>query len=294
MKLSPIIYNGSKKRILKKLISYFPKNINTFYDLFSGSAIVSMNVFAKKYVLNDNNPKVIELYRAFRLYSHKEIISHIRKRIVQYNLPVRITHSKSLLCEYKKNFLSLKDYYNKSKNKNILDLITLMYFSFSKQFRFNSKNYYNSAYGVNKIFTEENSIKNGCFFFNKENVFVHNKDFSQINFRKLNKNDFVYLDPPYLNTEAVYNVAMGTWTKKDDKKLFNFCEELNKNGIKFGLSNVFSCRGKENKHLIKWCTKNNWYVKHIKINYCPNGKGLSNADEVFITNYSTEIKGTFD
>lgn len=294
MKLSPIIYNGSKKRILKKLINYFPKNINTFYDLFSGSAIVSMNVFAKKYVLNDNNPRVIELYRAFRLYSHKEIVSHIRKRIIQYNFPVKITRSKSLLQEYKKNFLLFKDYYNKSKNKNILDLITLMYFSFSKQFRFNSKGYYNSAYGVNKIFTEENSIRNGCFFFSRENVFIYNKDFNKINIKKLNKNDFVYLDPPYLNTEAVYNVAMGTWTKKDDKKLFKFCEELNEKGIKFGLSNVFSCRNKENSHLIKWCKRNNWYVKHIKINYCPNGKGLSNADEVFITNYSTEIKGTFD
>lgn len=294
MKLSPIIYNGSKRRILRKLISYFPKNIRTFYDLFSGSAIVSMNTHAKKYVLNDNNPKVLDLYNAFITYSSNEIINHIRKRIIEFKLPTRITHNSKLLEEHKRNFLAFKEYYNKSKKKKVLDLITLMYFSFSKQFRFNSKNYYNSAFGANKIFTEVHNIKNGCFFFNKENVFIRNKDFDHINIKKLKKNDFVYLDPPYSNTEAVYNEAMGTWTKKDDKRLFKFCEALNDRGIKFGLSNVFSCRGRENNHLKKWCDKNKWHVKHIEINYCPNGKGFSNADEVFITNYSTEVKGTFD
>lgn len=291
VKVSPILYNGSKKRILNKLLNYFPKNIETFYDLFSGSAIVSMNVLAKKYVLNDINDHTVELYKAFSKYNTKEIVAHVNKRISEYNLPTRKTRSENLLEEYKKNFLSLKSYYNKTKK--VLDLITLMYFSFSKQFRFNSKGHYNAAFGANKLFIEYRNIRNGCFFFTKNNVTIYNKDFYKLNL-KFKKNDFVYLDPPYYNTEAVYNTAMGSWTKKNDRKLFKFCEYLNSKGIKFGLSNVFSCRGRINKHLIKWCAENNWYVKHIKINYSPNGKGVSNADEVFITNYCTDVKGTFD
>ena len=69
VKVSPILYNGSKKRILNKLLNYFPKNIETFYDLFSGSAIVCMNVLAKKYVLNDINDHTVELYKALQ-YGH--------------------------------------------------------------------------------------------------------------------------------------------------------------------------------------------------------------------------------
>lgn len=37
---SPINYTGSKYRLLKKgLLNYFPDNIETFIDLFGGSAM---------------------------------------------------------------------------------------------------------------------------------------------------------------------------------------------------------------------------------------------------------------
>ena len=40
---------GNKKKLINKgLIDLFPKDINTFYDLFAGSAVVSLNTDAKK------------------------------------------------------------------------------------------------------------------------------------------------------------------------------------------------------------------------------------------------------
>ena len=51
---SPIFYMGNKERLIKKgLADYFPKDINVFVDLFCGSGVVSMNVRAKHYLLND-------------------------------------------------------------------------------------------------------------------------------------------------------------------------------------------------------------------------------------------------
>lgn len=49
IKISPIFYMGNKKKLIAKgLVNYFPDNIHTFVDLFAGSAVVSMNVQAKK------------------------------------------------------------------------------------------------------------------------------------------------------------------------------------------------------------------------------------------------------
>ena len=52
--ISPIFYQGCKKKAIKNgLINLFPTKINTFYDLFGGSGIISMNTKANNYVLND-------------------------------------------------------------------------------------------------------------------------------------------------------------------------------------------------------------------------------------------------
>lgn len=296
--VSPILYQGCKKKLIAKgLVKCFPSNIDTFYDLFSGSGIVSMNVKAKKYVLSDVNEHLFELYNAFKNLSSSKIINGICKRVEKYNLIKRSisnlhTNSESI-TKYKDGFNRLRKRYN--KKHNIIDFITLMYYSFSQQFKFSNSGNYNATIG-NRCFSDLSAIyvNNGCNFFSKDSVRLYNRKFSKINIDKIKKNDFVYLDPPYSNTSAVYNEKCG-WTKKDDKKLFRFCEELNKRGIKFGISNVFENRGKKNKHLIKWCEKNNWYVRHFpNVRYSPCGNGASSNDEVFITNYSTEVKGTFD
>ena len=40
---SPIFYMGNKYKLLKQLIPLFPKQCDTFLDLFGGSGVVSMN-----------------------------------------------------------------------------------------------------------------------------------------------------------------------------------------------------------------------------------------------------------
>ena len=59
MIISPIFYMGNKKKNNQKgLIDLFPKNIDTFVDLFSGSGIVSMNIIANNYFVNDINTHI--------------------------------------------------------------------------------------------------------------------------------------------------------------------------------------------------------------------------------------------
>ena len=109
----------------------------------------------------------------------------------------------------------------------------------------------------------------------------------------LSTNDFIYLDPPYLNTTATYN-ENGGWSKSDEEDLYELCEKLSERNIRFGMSNVFENKGIENKKLIKWCEENNWNVYVFDgFTYSACGKGNSKTKEVFITNYeiySTNVK----
>lgn len=290
MKISPIFYMGNKKKLIKKgLIELFPNDINTMVDLFAGSSIVSMNTLAKKYVISDIDTNLVNLYTLFKDKDSDTIINHINNRINEYGLARERTKrnefkDKEKIELYKQAYMNFRKHYN--ENKNVLDFYTLMFYSFSQQFRFNNKGDFNMPCG-NDCFSESNEeyILNGCKFFNQSNVHIFNNDFRMLKVNKLNENDFVYLDPPYLNTTAVYN-ENGGWTEKDEDDLYALCEQLNEANIKFGLSNVFENKGNKNEKLINWCDRNNWNVYTFdRFTYMACGKGNSNAQEVFITNY---------
>lgn len=290
MKISPIFYMGNKKKLIKKgLIELFPKDINTMVDLFAGSSIVSMNTLANKYVISDTDVNLVSLYKLFKDKGSDTIINHINNRIDEYGLARERTKrnefkDKEKIELYKQAYMNFRKHYN--ENKNTLDFYTLMFYSFSQQFRFNNKGDFNMPCG-NDCFSETNKeyILNGCNFFNQPNVHIFNNDFRLLKVNKLNENDFVYLDPPYLNTTAVYN-ENGGWTEQDEDDLYALCERLNEANIKFGLSNVFENKGVKNEKLMNWCNKHNWNVYTFdKFTYMACGKGNSNAKEVFITNY---------
>lgn len=281
---------GNKKKLINKgLINLFPKDINTFIDIFAGSGIVSMNTVANKYMVNDMDSNLFRLYSLFKSSSSDDIINHIEQRITEYGLARERTKrnefkDKDKIENYKSAYSKFREYYNKTKDD--LDFYTLMFYSFSQQFRFNSKNEFNMPCG-NDCFSETNKeyIRNGCKFFNQDNVKIFNKDFKTLKIDKLNQNDFVYLDPPYLNTTATYN-ENGGWNIEDENILYDICERLSKQDVKWGMSNVFENKNIVNEKLIEWCNSNNVNVYTFdKFTYMACGKGNSNAQEVYICNY---------
>ena len=104
---------------------------------------------------------------------------------------------------------------------------------------------------------------------------------------KLNENDFVYCDPPYLITCATYNEQDG-WNETMENKLYELLDRINERGIKFALSNVFYNKGKENKILIDWAQKYN--VLHLdktysNCSYHAIDRDKTTTDEVLVLNY---------
>ena len=292
---SPIFYMGNKYDLIEQLIPLFPDNIDTFYDLFGGSGVLSLNVKSNKTIYNELNDNIYNLMLLFKNNSSETIIEKINDNINKFNLPkmscdIRVKHyTEKYKNEHNENYLKFRSYYNKQKERDYIDLYTLTYFSFCNLIRFNSNNDFNMPFG-NRCYLDEHKYKiiNACNVLQKKNIIFKNKNaFDILQQTTFNKGDFIYLDPPYSNTLAIYNEkrAFGGWAVEDDYKLFEMLEDLDKKGIKWGLSNVFKNKDYVNQHLIEWCKKNKYKVNHLNKNYASLGKGNANSDEVYICNY---------
>jgi site-specific DNA-adenine methylase len=123
---------------------------------------------------------------------------------------------------------------------------------------------------------------------NEKKVVFKSCDFRDIEKMPLIKDDFVYLDPPYLLGLASYN-EMGGWTEKDEKDLYALLNRLNKKGIRFALSNVLEHKGDINNIMKEWVKKFNYKVHKLDYDY-KNSNYHSTAkdnrtEEVLVTNY---------
>ena len=113
------------------------------------------------------------------------------------------------------------------------------------------------------------------------------------NLKCLTENSLVYCDPPYLITTGSYNDGsrgFKNWTKKEEKDLLKLLSRLNKNNIKFALSNVTIQDGKRNEILINWIEENDYSTISIESdytnsNYQKKNKNNKENKEVLIINY---------
>ncbi len=278
----PLNYTGGKHKLLPQILPLFPKEINTFVDLFCGGGNVTVNVEAKRIIGNDFEKHVIGIYQYLKTHNIDEIITQIEEIVKEY----------SLTLENAEGFNKLRsDYNNPQYNKydaNIM-LYVLICFSFNHQFRFNSKGEFNMPFGKDRSRWNDTMKKNLINFqktiTDKDILFI-NKDFRELKIDKLNSNDFVYCDPPYLITCATYNEKDG-WNEQCERNLLDLLDKLNENNVKFALSNVLFSKGKTNDILIEWSEKYN--VHHLDYTYsnCSyhTKDKTSKPDEVLITNY---------
>ena len=288
---SPLNYIGGKYKLLNQILPLFPKEINTFIDLFAGGCNVGINVNANRVIFNDNLIYLIDLYIELQKNDINFILEHINNRINEFSL------SKINENGYKK----LREYYNKYKNP--LDLFVLIAFSFNHQIRFNNSHNFNNPFGKNRS-SFNNQMKLNLIRFVKrlkkiEAKFL-NSDFSNFDFSILKKKDFLYCDPPYLITTGTYNDGkrgFNGWSEKEEIKLLNILDNLNKNGIRFAFSNVIEHKGKENILLKEWIGQNNHNIHYLNKNYANSNyqtkiRNKKSTIEVLITNYKVKKEKT--
>lgn len=278
---SPMNYIGNKYRILPQIQRWFPKDINTMVDIFSGGCDVIINTMANKKIANDINYYVIQIFQEFQKRSPEEIIQYIDNTIEKWQL------SKT----NKQGYEDFRNYYN--ANPQPLDLYVLMCYSFNYQFRFNSKHEYNNPFGKDRSSFNERMRENlRRLLHNLEDIEFVSKDFAEFDYEILKEGDFIYADPPYLITCGSYNDGkrgFKGWNSEDDTKLFEILDCLNDRGVKFALSNVAEHKGLKNEKMIDWQETGGYQLHNVMFdynncNYQANNKHNKTV-EVLITNY---------
>lgn len=279
---SPLNYTGGKYKLLKDIIPLFPKNINTFVDLFAGGFNVGININANNIICNDHITYLIELYKFMKDTNTETILESIKLRIKEYNLSEQNVEG----------YNSLRAYYN--NQKNILDLFVLVCYAFNHQIRFNNNHKFNTPFGKERSSYNNNiecNLIKFCNCLKSKKIEFQNKDFLSVDLSFLGNKDFVYCDPPYLISTGSYNDGkrgFKDWTDKEENDLLDLLDNLNSKNIKFALSNVLYHKGMENSLLIEWSKSYKTIFLNKTYSNCNYQFKEKNAKtvEVLITNFS--------
>ena len=296
---SPLNYTWWKYKLLPQLFSIFPKELNTFVDLFCWWANVWINITANNILCLDKQKELIRIFKLLQKSQYKTVLANIKSIIKKYELSdsenvwysfYGLDSSQWLQKYNKEKYLTLRNDYNSIKKdceKKDYLLLVLIFFWFNNQIRFNSKWEYNIPVWKRDF---NKSVSNNLEAFVKE---LKNKNIEFINTRfqefEVPDNSFVYCDPPYFLTTASYNENWG-WTVEDETDLLSYLVALDKRNINFALSNVTEHQWKIHSQLLNWCKINKFKVHPISSNYDNSNyqkesKNNKWSIEVLITNY---------
>lgn len=242
----PVIkWSGSKRSQAEKILSFFPKEIDTYYEPFCGGAsvlrrLLDSDIKVNNYVCSDLNNGLIELWN--KIINHPEqVISYYRKLWNELNAD----DDKQRKKEY---FGIVRNRYNKDHNP--LDFMFIMRTTTNGMPRYNHNGEFNNSFHVTRNGIVPDTLEK--IIYEWSNLLqVNNVKFISCSYDEIKpkENDFVYLDPPYANTKGMYYGAI------DYEKLWNWMRNL---PCKYALS-FDGISGKEDN---TWDVPTDVYSKH--------------------------------
>lgn len=293
---SPFFYVGDKFKLLPQLEENFPKDIDRFIEPFCGGGSVFLNTEANQYLLNDIDTYMIKLHEFLVSYSDNQenFWEELKKTILEYNLSatfldinvpdeLRKEFKKTYFAKYNKEaYTTLRSDFNETKD-NMMQLYILLIYGFNRMLRFNSKGEFNLPVG-NVDFNNNvvNALNNYFDYASDRALTFYNMDFQDF-VESVNpaKDDFVYMDPPYLITFSEYNKL---WNEDSEMRLINYLDKLDERGVRFAVSNVLWHRKRYNGTFNEWAQK--YDIIHIDSNYISyHDNTEKDSIEVLVKNY---------
>lgn len=236
---------GGKGQLLDKFNKLYTKElidgkINTYIEPFVGGGAVFFDVMQKynieKAVIIDLNKELINCYRCIQANSNEliEQLSNLEKNYLPLSMEAR------------------KDFYLKTRKKyNTIHLNGKYNFEKACDFIFLNKTCYNGLYRVNS--KGEFNVPFGKYknplICDKENLSLINKLLQKVEIRfenysiceeYINKNTFIYFDPPYrplIDKHSFIGYSKNGFDDKDQIELAKFVSKMSIEGCKIMLSN---------------------------------------------------------
>ena len=295
---SPFFYVGDKYKLMPQLKQLMPKKIEQYIEPFVGGGSSFLNSKGTSYMLNDIDSYVVELHRQIGSYTGKseELFDALFEIIDFYGLScsyrgicvpedMKKKYVKTYYSKYNKDaYIRMRKDFNANKN-DFLRLYLLLIYGFNHMIRFNGKGDFNLPVG-NVDFNNNvyQALNNYLDFVGEHEIEFFNMDYiSFLEKIRFDKNSYVFLDPPYLISMSEYNKL---WNDKKEDELCEYLDSLNDRGIKFGITNLITHKGKVNQRFLEWSKK--YCAYDVKSNYISFNDNTikAHSQEVFVTNYA--------
>lgn len=243
-KVPPIKIQGIKT----KLVPFIAESITwdgngVYFEPFMGSGVVGFNLEPRRAIFSDTNPYIIQFY--------KDIQSgKVTSEIVRDYLEAEAIKLASTPADKNSYYYKVRDRFNKTHNS--LDFLFLQRSNFNGMIRFNSRGEYNVPFGrkpdrfkkalitkiVNQIAWVEKILEG------KDWQFIC-MPFTEA-FKMMSDNDFVYLDPPYIDR---YDGYYDSWSEEYALLLADLAQKGNAG---FAFSMWYENKYRKNSHIEKW------------------------------------------
>jgi len=223
---------GGKNQLIPQIIRLMPSRFARYFEPFLGGGAVFFHTasYNRNAFLSDINVDLINAYK-----------------IIRNNVEELITALKYHQDEYTK---SPKSYYYRLRDKtkglnkieNAARFITLNKTCYNGLYRVNKKGLFNVPIGryKNPLICDPVNLRKMSIVLSQSASYLGVIDYKKILVEKADKDDFVYLDPPFhpiSNTANFTSYTNNGFTLEDQKELATIFKELTRRGCKLLLSN---------------------------------------------------------
>lgn len=229
--VAPVVkWVGGKRQLIDALAPLLPKEFSTYCEPFVGGGAVLFWRQPKRAIINDVNQDLIQMYEVIR-DDVEGLIAELDK------------HENT--SEY---FYNVRDwdrdkdtYAARSLTERASRIIYLNKTCYNGLYRVNNAGEFNSPFGNYKNPNLVNApvLRAVSSYLKEAEVTLTCRDYTQV-LADVPEGTFVYLDPPYdpvSVTASFTGYSRGGFTREDQIRLRECCDDLNRRKIKFMLSN---------------------------------------------------------
>lgn len=229
--VTPVLkWVGGKRQLLDTLRPLLPKTISKYCEPFIGGGAMLFDLQPKKALVNDINSDLILVYTVIR-----DSVDELIHRLEQFENTSEAFYAVRDWDRDRERYEALSDIERAAR------IIYLNKTCYNGLYRVNNAGEFNSPFGNYKNPNIVNApvLRAVSAYFNAAEITFSTVDYAEL-LQNVRRGTFVYLDPPYdpvSDTSSFTGYARGGFTKADQIRLRECCDELNRRGVRFMLSN---------------------------------------------------------
>jgi DNA adenine methylase len=221
----PIPYQGSKRNLAKLIGNYVPRDIETWFEPFVGSAAMSLWMLAhyppKRVIFGDSLIEITQLWQS--ILTHPEVVASRYRRVWVGQIDGDTDY-----------FNSIRRRFNEARDP--VDLLYLMCRCVKNAVRFNAKGLFTQSVDKRRLGMHPDKMEkavNGASYLLRGRTEIRSGDWLDTT-ADAKPTDFIYMDPPYLGTSTGNDRRYAEWMTQD--RLIGGLETLNERNLRFLLS----------------------------------------------------------